>query len=182
VSWKNGFVLPWIARVKIISLFPKMSPDYALDYLTWEGTGNTIFTKPEGSNLKSIGPQLWRMAWVNAVDQWETWWSEPFRLSQNEGRGLISTGTRDWQDYRITAAIRPAMIKAGGLAARVQGLQRFYALQLTQDKKIRLVRVYEGMETILAEAHCAWQFWQGYKMSLEMKKAIDTASEQNQVE
>src|SRR6266540_1038673 len=29
-SWRSEFVLPWIARVKIISLFPKMSSDYAL--------------------------------------------------------------------------------------------------------------------------------------------------------
>ena len=139
-----------------------------VDYLTWDGAARTTFAPPQGSKLPNPGPQVWRMGWVNAMDQWEKW-GAPFRLIQNEGRGLITTGTREWADYRVTANVRPALLKAGGLAARVQGQQRFYALELVEGGKVRLRKVYEGQETVLAEAECAWQLWQPCELSLEVK-------------
>jgi hypothetical protein len=30
--WNNAFVLRWSARLKLISLFPKMFPDYELGF------------------------------------------------------------------------------------------------------------------------------------------------------
>jgi len=53
---------------------------------------------------------------------------------------MIAIGTRDWQDYRVSTVVRPALVKAGGLAVRIQGLLRFYALQMTEQKTIRLLR------------------------------------------
>ena len=82
---------------------------------------------------------------------------------------MISTGTREWQDYRISTVVRPALVKSGGLAVRVQGLLRFYALQITDQKTIRLLRVYDGEETVLAEAPCDWQLWQPLGLSLEVE-------------
>ncbi|MBI4927780.1 MAG: ADP-ribosylglycohydrolase family protein, partial [Anaerolineae bacterium] len=101
-----------------------------LDYLTWDGTPTTTFQRPSGGMLPLPGARIWRMAWVNALDQWDIWFPDAFRLSQNEGRGLLITGTREWRDYRVSAVIRPTVVKAGGIAARVQGQRRFYALQL----------------------------------------------------
>lgn len=109
------------------------------------------------------------MAWVNAVDQWEHWSNEPFRLIQNTGRGMIATGTREWRDYRVSTVVQPALLKTGGIAARVQGLLRFYALQLTNQKTIRLLRVYDGTEEVLAETPYDWQLWQPVSLSLEVK-------------
>ncbi len=140
-----------------------------LDYLTWDGVANTVFAKPEGSGLPHPGPSLWRQAWVNAVDQWETWGPDAFRVIQNEGRGMITTGMREWRDYKITAPVTPALIQAGGLAARVQGLMRFYALELTGGQTLRLSRVYDGARTVLAETPFAWQHWKPVTLSLETR-------------
>ena len=104
-----------------------------LDYLTWDGVANTIFTRP-GSNLPIPGPQYVPHGLGQRGRPVGTWGAEPFRIIQNEGRGLITTGEREWQDYRISATVRPAMMQAGGLAVRVQGLLRFYALQLTHSR------------------------------------------------
>jgi len=103
------------------------------------------------------------------VDQWELWSQEPFRLIQNRGRGMITTGTRGWQDYRVSTVIKPALVKTGGLAARVQGLLRFYYLLLTDHQTVQLLRVYDGVETVLAEAPYSWQLWQPTALSLEVK-------------
>jgi hypothetical protein len=140
-----------------------------LDYLTWDGVAKTIFSRPAGSQLPPPGPTLWRQAWVNAVDQWERWYQHAFRIIQNEGRGMITTGAREWKDYRVSAEITPALLEAGGLAVRVQGLLRYYALELTGVQTVRLVRVYDGEQSILAEAPCPWQRWQPLQLSLEAK-------------
>jgi hypothetical protein len=100
------------------------------------------------------------------VDHWEWWSGEPFRLVKNEGRGLAITGTRQWRDYRFDAVIRPAFLSAsGGLAVYVQGMQRYYALELVQGG-VRLVKALDGRRT-LAESPYDFELWQEIAMGLE---------------
>jgi hypothetical protein len=139
-----------------------------LDYLTWEGIPQVIFTRPSGSVLPWPGPMIWRKAWVNGVDQWEHRWKESFRIVQNEGRGLISTGTREWTDYQVWAEVTPVLMKSGGIAARVQGMKRFYALLLCNDQKLRLVKVLDG-DHVLAETDFSWDVYQPYRLKLQVQ-------------
>jgi ADP-ribosylglycohydrolase len=165
------WVVPDLSGMPIFAAGIEAQPDPGsagalyLDYLTWDGVPKAVFTPPQ----KGKKTKMWRLAWVNAVDQWDRWWSEPFRLIQNEGRGMVSTGMREWTDYRLTAPIRPAMLKTGGLAVRVQGLRRFYALLFTAGNMLRLVKVVDDQETILAETAFEWQWWQTYQLTLEVK-------------
>jgi hypothetical protein len=138
-----------------------------LDYLTWDGAPNLVFSRPKNSSISFPGPHLWRKAWANGVDQWEIW-GVSFRLVQNEGRGLITCGTREWTDYRISATLTPALLKSGGLAARVQGMQRFYSLQFVEGGKVRLLKALDG-DTVLAEVPFAWDYWTSYAMALEVQ-------------
>lgn len=137
-----------------------------LDYLTWNGTPETTFTRPSGSVLPFPGPKIWHKAWVDGVDQWEYRWREPFRIIQNEGRGLISTGTREWKDYQAQAEITPVLIKSGGIAVRVQGMRRFYALLLCSDGKLRLVKALEG-DHLLAEVDFPWTEYKPYQLKVQ---------------
>jgi hypothetical protein len=106
---------------------------------------------------------------VSAVDHWEQNAMDPFRLGQNEGRGLITAGLREWKDYHVRARIRPSLMKSGGLAVRVQGLQRYYTLQLAGQKTIQLVRFYDGQATVLAEVPFDWQSWESYDLALDVQ-------------
>jgi ADP-ribosylglycohydrolase len=138
-----------------------------LDYLTWEGAPNVTLTRPKGYDDKREYVPAWRQAWVNAVDLWRKEWEEPFRLIQNEGRGLIIQGTSDWKDYLIEADITPWLMDAGGIAARVQGLKRFYALQLTQGKKVRLIKALDG-DLILGEKSFNWDVQNQYVLKMQV--------------
>ena len=109
-----------------------------LDWLTWEGTPEVTFTRPEHEGSAKDAPTMWRKSWITAVDSL-TGWQESFRLVQNEGVGLIMQGTRDWKDYEVTADVTPHLAKRAGIAARVQGLGRDYALELKYDNKVHLV-------------------------------------------
>jgi ADP-ribosylglycohydrolase len=132
-----------------------------LDRITWSGTPDVVFERP---NYHSA---MWRRAWVDAVDQLMSWW-ESFRLIQNQGLGLIAQGTREWIDYAVSADVTPHLVKRAGIAARVQGLRRFYALLVTQDKKVQLVRHFD-QETVLAEAPFEWSLGETLNMTLNVK-------------
>ena len=140
-----------------------------LDYMKWEGAADTTFGRPEGIQIKPNNPNLWSQAWVCAVDTWERNGKYAFRIGQNEGCGLITTGLREWDDYYISARIQPSLMKSGGLAVHVQGLHRYYAFQLSNQKMIQLIRVLESREAVLTEVHFEWQPWNSYDLALEVE-------------
>jgi ADP-ribosylglycohydrolase len=136
-----------------------------LDFLGWDGTPDVTFTRPKDSAIPHPGPLLFRRAWVDAVDHWDPWYRQSFRIVQDYNRGLISIGTREWMDYQVSAAITSCKFNAGGIAARVQGLQRFYALMLVEGGILRLVKSLDG-DSILAEIPFPWEIWRPYAVKL----------------
>lgn len=148
-----------IAEIGVeISSKKRVAGTVYLDYLTWDGTPNVTFAKPDHSGT------LWRRAWVNGVDIFNQW-GEAFRILQNAGTGLLMQGTREWTDYTVTARVNPHFVKAGGIAARVQGMRRYYALVLAHPHKIQLLKCL-NKATVLAEADFAWDFDNAYELSL----------------
>ena len=136
-----------------------------LDYLTWNGAPDVTLSRPGHTGT------MWQRAWVNGVDQLLCW-GETYRLIQNEGTGLLMQGTREWTDYRVTADVTPHLVKSAGIAARVQGMQRYYALLLCHDAvdgptKARLVKMLDTPE-VLAEADFPWVFGETHTLSLEV--------------
>jgi hypothetical protein len=135
-----------------------------VDCLTWEGAPNTVLKRAEHG-------QLWRRAWVDHVQSITFRRHSAFVISHNGGKGamgILSQGTRDWKDYRVSAAVYSSLMTSGGIAARVQGIHRFYALLLCADQKARLIRKLDA-ETILAEADFAWNWNQEYELALEVE-------------
>lgn len=140
-----------------------------LDYLTWEGAPDIVLANPGGDGV------MWRRAWVNGVDQYDHWWPEAYRLVQNRGRGLLSQGTRMWVDYTVRATLTLHLAKAAGIAARVQGMQRYYALLLGDDGQARLVKALDG-DTVLAACDFPWTFGQSHDFALTVRGSRITAS------
>jgi hypothetical protein len=132
-----------------------------LDYLTWSGPPDVALMRPDA------GGTMWRRAWVDGVDQTDFRRTEPYRLLQNQGTGLLIQGTADWTDYQVDVAVTPHMIEAYGIGARVQGMRRYYALLLYRDGTARLVKALDG-EKILAETAFPWTFGATYRMSLQV--------------
>jgi ADP-ribosylglycohydrolase len=133
-----------------------------LDWLTWDGSPDVTLRKPDHRGT------LWRRAWVDGVDQFEWRWPEPYRISQNHGAGLISQGTADWTDYRVSADVTIFLARQGGIAARVGGMRRWYALLLCDDGMARLVKDRENV-TMLAEQPFAWELDRAYRLALTVR-------------
>ena len=81
---------------------------------------------------------------------------------------MVTTGTREWGDYSVQATFTPHLAKAFGIAARVQGLERYYALLLSNQNTIKLIKRLDG-ETSLAEQIFAWDFGQSYQLQITVK-------------
>jgi hypothetical protein len=141
----------------------------ALETLTWGGVPSVTFRRPADPSAT-----LWRRAWVNAVDHFAVEFPESMRLSQNDGRGLLVQGTRDWTDYGIAAVITPYLAKRVGIAIRVQGLKRYYALLMDDDQVVRIVKMDDG-ETVLAECPFAWELYRPYRIALSADRATLSA-------
>jgi ADP-ribosylglycohydrolase len=135
-----------------------------LEYLDWRGVPKATFRRLAGSG------QMWLRAWVNAIDQVDTRWSEAFHLSQSHGTGLLIMGGRDWHNYAVAAAITPRLALSFGLAARVRGLSRYYAFLLSSNGTARLVKRI-GETKVLAEVEFRWDFEQQYELRLAVVDA-----------
>lgn len=139
-----------------------------LDYLGWAGTPELTLTDPAKDPAAPGQGTMWRRAWVDGIDQWQKTWPEPFRLVQNEGRGLLMQGTREWTDYAVQAVITPMLMSAGGIAIRAQGMRRYYALLLCDGGRVRLIRALQG-DKILGESCYEWREEQAVDMRLQAK-------------
>ena len=133
-----------------------------LDRLSWDGPPNVSFHRPIASG------RMWKRQWVNAADFFEDEFGEAFRVIHNRGRGLVITGTREWTDYSVQTSITPHLVKAFGLAARVQGLERYYALLLSDRNAIKLIKRLDG-EILLTDQAFAWEFGQSYDLKISVK-------------
>ncbi|MFO7955900.1 MAG: hypothetical protein R6X33_02240 [Candidatus Brocadiia bacterium] len=134
-----------------------------LDWLDWDGTPEVVLGPPECNST------AWQRAWVDAADR-STFRDEPlpYRVTQNEGRGMLIQGTREWSGYRAETSVRAHMADAVGLAACVQGLRRYYALLLHRGGRVELVRVLDG-ETVLDSAEMDWQFDMEYHLVMTVQ-------------
>jgi hypothetical protein len=151
-----------IAEIGVeLSSAQRASGTVYLDYLTWDGAPTVTFHRPAEKG------DLWRRAWVDGTDHYDRWWPEAYRVVVNYGTGLLITGTREWKDYRVSSTLTPHMCQRFGIAARVQGMRRYYALLLCADQKARLIRALDG-ETLLAEADFAWELGRPNAFSLQI--------------
>jgi ADP-ribosylglycohydrolase len=133
-----------------------------LDYLTWKGEPDVELGRPAEDGT------MWRRAWVCGVDRYDPRWPETYRLIQNQGRGLLIQGTREWKNYRVSALITPHMVVSAGIGVRVQGMRRYYALLLASGGKAQLIKALDG-DTVLAETDFPWQFDVTYELALEVR-------------
>lgn len=151
-----AWTVPDLGGQPVVAVGVRTDGPAALHYLTWDGAPDVTLTRP------ADGGTMWRRAWVPALHRFDERWPEPFRIVQNQGTGMLITGAREWCDYTVTADVTPHLAAGVGLAARVQGLHRFYALELTGRDTVRLLRG----DTVLAERPYAWTFGTTYRLGI----------------
>lgn len=131
-----------------------------LHRLDWTGIPTASFPVVEGT--------MWARAWAKSVDRFEYVRDKYEFLTHNEGVGLLTQGSREWKDYRVEARITPKMAVSAGLALRVQGLRRYYALVFAGPGELRIVKALDGNST-LAQTSFPWEPFQDYMVEIEVR-------------
>lgn len=139
-----------------------------LDYLRIDGTPQLVLQRPLN------GPcDFWRRAWINNVSMFHTKMSPSFYLAQNSGEGILSYGTRDWKSYRVTVSnFRINLGAPSGVAVRVQGLRRFYALMLMPGDRVAFVKSLDDVREELASATFDWRLDQEYQLTVNVNETM----------
>jgi ADP-ribosylglycohydrolase len=140
---------------------PGVEGSVYLDWMTWGGSPDALLARPENAG------ENWRRAWVDGVDRVESRRDFPYRVSQDYGTGIMSQGTVDWDDYRVSVDIAIVLAERAGVAARVGGMRRWYGLLLCDDGMVRLVKNRDG-ETVLAERQFFWAVDRVYRFALSV--------------
>lgn len=167
--------VPDLSGLPVASIGLQITPEngaageVVLDWLTWEGAPSVTFTRPDGEG------EQWREAWVDGVNHFQSRWWDSFRVSNNVGTGLISQGTADWRDYTAAADVALMLASQGGIAVRVGGMRRWYALVLCDDGKVRLVKDREKV-SVLAEDDFPVELDRYYRMELTVNGTTLTGS------
>jgi ADP-ribosylglycohydrolase len=152
---------------------PRVDGVVWLDSLGWSGAARLALKRPKEAS------GFWRQAWVNNVSVFSKNFASAFRLSQDRGTGMIIHGTREWTDYRVSSEIAAHLCSSFGLAARVQGLRRHYAILLEAGAVARLVKVKDEQRTTLAQAEFPWSVDRAYRFSMELRGAHIVAAVDN---
>lgn len=142
--------------IAIISAGPVSSGTLLLDHLRWDGTPELSLHRPDNGsdsfrNRPVDGCDFWRMAWVNGASLFSKRYPPDFRISQDEGEGLILHGTREWTDYKVSTVITLHLGDYGGVIVRGQGLRRYYAARLLRNGAFQIIRMRDEVLTVLAE-------------------------------
>lgn len=132
-----------------------------LDYLGWGGLPNDVWRRAPGTG------KMWLRAWTSTMDHVGLHWPHTFHLSKSRGEGMFMQGTREWTDYQIVATLTPQIAKSFGIAVRVQGLKRYYALRITHDHIVQLVKAFDE-EVVLEQRPFEWTFGSPYNFSVRV--------------
>lgn len=118
-----------------------------LHHLSWSRHHHVTFRRP------ADGGTMWRRAWVSAVDRVgdEPNAESTFDISHREQRGMLMGGWNQWHSHRIETTLLSHLASEAGIAFSVRGLRRYYAALLCADQTLKLVRMWDGQETLLAQ-------------------------------
>ena len=136
-----------------------------LDSLSWSGTPCLTLKRPSKKPC-----DFWRRAWVNGTSTFQKHFPDSFFIAQDSGEGIISHGTREWTDYRVVAPKLTIHLGGpAGVAVRVQGLNRYYALMFMPDKSVALVKALDEERIELTRAAFEWRLDIAYEVGLSVE-------------
>ena len=125
--------------------------DVALLSMDWTGAPERFDIG--GTLLKSI----WKLtpfsvrAWVSSARHFAPAFMHTFCVSHVEDNGVVTTGSRDWDDYSVHSRLDFARNDGGGLVARARGHRRYYA-GILRGSEAQLILRYDRETRILASA------------------------------
>lgn len=128
-----------------------------LDSLEWSGQPDLELVRPSTPTPHTF----FDLAWIQSVDTWTAWPGQStVQIASDYDEGVVTYGTRDWTDYRVT--VDDFFVRQGapaGVLIRARGLRRWYALLFTRNgdhKTLSIVKAVDERRIELAKVDYDW--------------------------
>ena len=122
--------------------------------ISWGGAPAAYEIK--GMLIKSIWnlTPFWTRAWVSSARHFAPDFKYTLCISHPTENGVVTTGSRDWDDYSVQSSIDYSINDGGGLVARSRGHRRYYA-GLLRGTEALIVRRLDDDVAVLGRAPVA---------------------------
>lgn len=108
---------------------------------------------------------LWLAGFASSAVQFAADFKHTYCVSNVEADGLVTIGSREWEDYTVSSTVFYSLHEAGGLVVRSRGHKRYYGAVL-MDYSRAVVYVQKDRErVILAEVPYSYQEDVGYTLT-----------------
>jgi ADP-ribosylglycohydrolase len=138
----------------------RLDGSIVLRSLDWQGAPGDFILGRADELSPTLTPWTtstsWMKTFVSSAANLAPDYTTTFTVSHPDTNGVVTTGTRDWDDYHVSSTITFNMHDAAGLVARARGHRRFYAAVLRPGRAQILLRL-DGEERVLAERPFAYE-------------------------
>lgn len=107
---------------------------------------------------------LWLASFASSAAQFAADFNQTYCVSHQEEDGLVTIGTRDWDDYSVESTVYFSLHKAGGMVIRSVGHRRYYGAVLTGYQKAELFVQKDKERKILAEVSYPYEEDKPYRL------------------
>lgn len=142
----------------------KFSGKVLIKEIDWKGAPTDFAQR--GMLMTSIWNTnpLWLAGFASSAAQFAADFKQTYCVSHTEADGLVTIGTREWEDYKITSTLYFSLHENGGLVLRSQGHKRYYGAVLCGYNRAVIYRQKDRAREILAEIPFEYVEDQGYQM------------------
>ena len=129
-----------------------------LRWLDWHGApdrfamGAAHHLSPDLTPWTTNAP--WLKAFLSSAKNLAPDYTTTFSISHPADNGVITIGTRDWDNYTVASELTLVHQRTAGLVARARGHRRYYAAVLCAGEA-RLLKRRDGEVRVLASYRCA---------------------------
>ncbi len=150
----------------------RISGAIRLRWLDWAGAPRAF---PHGAAM-ALSPALtpwttntpWLRAFLQSAQHVAPDYTTTFSLSHPGANGLVTIGTRDWADYRVSSRLTLVGQRTAGLVARARGHRRYYAA-VVQGGEAQIWRRRDADCALLARKPCDIPFDQPLEFAFTLR-------------
>lgn len=140
-----------------------------LEEIDWTGAPEDFSQR--GMLMRSIWNTnpLWLAGFASSAAQFAADFKRTYCVSHAGENGVVTIGSREWEDYSVESTIYYSLHREGGLVVRSIGHRRFYAAVLGGFGKAQIILEQDGKRSVLAETKYPYEEETGYCMKLTAK-------------
>ena len=138
----------------------RISGRVALIDLDWSGAPEAFVMKGAFDLSPKLSPfntsSYWLKSFVSSARHFAPEIFATFCLSHPDTNGVITTGTRDWDNYEVSSRLTLDLHKAVGLVARARGHRRYYAA-IVENQSAKIIKRVDDRVDVLAQGQCSYE-------------------------